>query len=317
MANQGPANTLRHLTLAATMLYIAIVIFSWGVNYPLMKLAIRDMPPLTFAALRLLGGALVVWAIMRLTRAKRVLPPNTELLGLAGVGVLQFSSVLGLTGIALMVLPAGRTITAVYSMPLWAAIFDWLFFRTRLAPMQICGITVSLGGLLLFLDPSVLDWRADGVAAGMVMTLLAAMLWALGAVFYRTRVWTAPLLSQTLWQLVTSGLVVACAALLLEAPLSTTPSVTLGIILVWSWLIPMALAVWAWTKVLSRLSASTAGQLLMSTPFVGIAASSVIFNESLPPAFAVSALFIAVGGLMVLIKRNSPQTIVTPQNLDK
>lgn len=289
-----------------TAFYLFIVIVAWGTNYPFLKLAIRDMPPLTFSAIRLFGGAIVISMLILASGTPTLLPPSAERLRLASVGVLQFASVLGLAGIALLVLPAGRTVTTIYTMPLWAALFDMLLLKRRLARVQMLGIGVSLAGLLFFLDPAVLDWSAPGVATGTALALTAALLWGLGAVLYKSHPWRASLLSQTLWQLITSGTVLLVLATIIEQPLSSRFTPTLLLILAWNWVVPTALAVWAWSKVLSHMTASIAGQFLMCTPFVGIAASAIIFNEDLPPAFAVSTLLIVLGGLMVLVRRSRP-----------
>jgi drug/metabolite transporter (DMT)-like permease len=289
--------------LASTTLYLVIVIIAWGTNYPLMKLALEDIQPLTFSVLRLVGGAVVITFLLLISRAPRILPPRSELLPLAGIGILQFASVLGLAGIALLFLPAGRTVTIIYSMPLWAAIFDIAILRVRLKRLQIGGIAISLIGMILFLDPAVIDWGAPGAALGISLAVVAAALWGLGAVLYRIRPWQASLLSQTLWQLLMAAAAIAVAAALIESSSGIRWSTTLWLILIWNWVVPTALAVWAWSKVLSRISPSIAGQLLMCTPFVGIAASAWMFNEDLPPVFAGSAVLIAVGGMLVLIKR--------------
>lgn len=291
------------LPVLITTIYVLIVVIAWGINFPILKLAIRDMPPLTFSAVRLFGGAIVISSIIFLSGSPGLLPPRSERLRLAGVGILQFASVLGLAGIALRALPAGRTVTTIYTMPLWAALFDRLLLKHRLAPVQMLGIVVSLSGLLFFLNPTVLDWSAPGVVAGTGLVLTAAMLWGLGAVLYKSQQWQASLLSQTLWQLIASGAVLLVLATIIEEPLSSRFTPTLLLILIWNWVVPTALAVWAWGKVLNRMTASVAGQLLMCTPFVGIAASTVIFNEDLPPAFAASTLLIVLGGLMVLVRR--------------
>lgn len=291
--------------LASTILYLVIVIIAWGTNYPLMKLALQDIQPLTFSVLRLVGGAVVITCLLLISRAPRILPPRNELLPLAGIGILQLASVLGLTGIALLFLPAGRTVTVIYSMPLWAAIFDIAILRVRLKRLQFCGIAISVIGMILFLDPAVIDWDAPGAALGISLAVVAAVLWGLGAVLYRTRPWQASLLSQTLWQLLMAAATISVAAAFIESSSGIHWSTTLWLILVWNWIVPTALAVWAWSKVLNRISPSIAGQLLMCTPFVGIAASAWMFNENLPPVFAASAVLIAVGGMLVLIKRPS------------
>jgi len=67
--------------------------------------------------------------------------------------------------------------------------------------------------------------------------------------------------------------------------------------------VPTAVAVWAWTKILSYIPSSIAGQFLMTTPFVGIAFSAWIFNEDLPAVFAASAGLITLGSVLTLIRR--------------
>lgn len=283
--------------------YLLIVVISWGTNYPLMKLALQDVPPLTFSVVRLFGGATVIACMLLMSGDRTLFPPRGERLRMATVGILQFASVLGFAGISLLFLPAGRTVTAIYTMPLWAAAFDVLILRARLTWLQYLGIAVSIGGMMLFLDPDVIQWEAPGAALGIALTLLAAACWGFGAVLYRTRSWKASMLCQTLWQLLSAGVILLAAAAYWEFPVSPRYTASLGLILLWNWLVPTAVAVWAWSKILSRMPASIAGQFLMCTPFVGIAFSAWVFNEDLPPAFAASAALITLGGVLSLIRR--------------
>ncbi|MER1966380.1 DMT family transporter [Castellaniella sp. GW247-6E4] len=282
----------------------ATVIIAWGTNYPLLKLAVQDMPPLTFSALRSLGGAVIVALLILGGRLGPLLPPKEERVRFAVVGILQFALVIGLATVAMLVLPAGRTVAIIYTMPLWAALFDMLLLGRRLTPRQVLGIAVSLAGLLLFLDPMVLAWGDPGVPLGTALVLTAAVGWGLGAVLYKSYQWKASFLSQTLWQLLTSGVVFVVLALVLENPLESRFTVNLVLILLWNFIVPSAVAIWAWSRVLDRMSPSVAGQMLMSTPFVGIVASAIIFGEDIPPVFAASTLLIIVGGVLVLLRQH-------------
>ncbi|MFA5662877.1 DMT family transporter [Castellaniella sp.] len=301
MSHQSAPISFRHRALL--VLYFSIVIVSWGVNYPLTKLALDDIGPITFSALRLLGGATFVAVLLWASRAPKLLPPRTERIRLALISIMQFVSVVGFSSVALQFLPAGRTVTAIYTMPLWAALLDAMIMKTRLRHTQYIGILVSLAGIILFLQPSVIDWGAPGAVLGTLLVMAAAILWGLGAVLYRGRLLTASLLSQTLWQLLVSGAVLCIGALLLEYPLDADVTIQLVSILLWNWVVPTAIAIVAWSRILYMVPAAIAGQCLMATPFVGIGLSTLMFQESLPPAFTSSAVLIVSGGVLTLLAK--------------
>lgn len=285
--------------------YALVAVLSWATNYPLMKLAVQDMPPLTFSAVRLFGGVLVMICMIMMTRSAHLAPPKSERFELACIGMLQFASVLGLASIALQHLPAGRTVTLIYSMALWAAIFDMLILKSRLRWNQYLGIILSVLGLVLFIDPTVVDWSDTDAVMAVGLSLFAAVCWGLGAVLYRRRKWEASVQTQTLWQLLAAGSLLMVAALLFEFPVEPHYTPSLVLILIWNWIMPTAVAVWAWSKILTRVPASIAGQLLMSTPFVGILFSAWIFDEQLSLSFGVSVALITLGGVLTLLRRKN------------
>lgn len=289
----------------STSAYVVIVIVAWGTNYPLMKLALQDMPPLTFSVVRLCGGAVVVACIAGMTRSEAIFPQREERLALACIGILQFASVLGLASVALLFLPAGRTVTLIYSMSLWAAVFDMWLLKSRLRWIQYVGIACSMSGLLLFLNPTVVAWEDREALLGVVLCVIAAVCWGLGAVLYRRRQWVSSIWSQTLWQIVAAGILLLPLAVWMESEIAPRYTPRIMLILVWNWLVPTAIAVWAWSKILVRVPASVAGQLLMFTPFVGIACSAWIFQETLSLEFVISALLITLGGVLTLLRRRS------------
>lgn len=286
-----------------TFSYISIVIITWGTNYPLMKLAFADIQPLTFGALRLAGGAFFIFILLGASKNKKIIPEKQEAFTLAYISILQFVSVIGFAGISLLFLQAGRTITAIYTMPLWVTLFSVFIAKERPKLIQIIGVVLSLLGILLFLDPTVIDWTDRGAAIGMILALTAALMWGLGAVLYKKHKWQSSVLSQSFWQLLVGSVFLAVFALIFEQQDNINYSMTMIIILIWNCIGPTSVSVWAWSKVLNRISATIASQFIMFTPFVGIAASSFIFNEDLPPAFAISAVLIAIGGALSLISK--------------
>src|SRR5437762_10038312 len=68
--------------------YLAIIVVSWAGNWPLMRLAIADAPPLVFVLLRLIGTVLLMAPALHAMRVP-LLPIPGERLGLFWVGQFQ------------------------------------------------------------------------------------------------------------------------------------------------------------------------------------------------------------------------------------
>lgn len=275
----------------------AVVILAWGSNYPLIKLGVLDMSPLSFSAVRLLGGAVVLALMVRWIGKHDLRAAPNETLRLALSGLFQFGGVLAFAALGLQYLPSGRTVVAVYSMPLWAALLGLAVGQDRLTRRQWFGIIIGAAGLSLALDPAALGAHA-GLGGGLV--LAAAISWAIGGVIHRHRPLATPFLTQAFIQLLAAGCAIGLLALVLEPDPRIHVTSTLVLVTVWNWLVPTSIAVWCWSQVLQRMSTAAAGQVLMFTPMVGIVAGAIIFGESIPPIFLASALIMIAGTLLVL-----------------
>src|SRR5690625_1848164 len=223
-----------------------------------MQLAFVDVAPLTFATFRFLGGAGFLLLLLYLSSAKKILPPKQERFKLGLISILQFVSVLGFAGIALLYLPAGRTVTVIYTMPLWVTVFSFLVVGLKPSRTQLLGMLLSVSGILLFFNPGVIELDNKEVLFGLSLALIAPVLWGLGAVLYKFGRWHSSVLSQSFWQLLIAGLFLAVLAFIFERHAEIHFTLSFWIILVWNCIGPAALSVWAWSQVLNRMSATTA-----------------------------------------------------------
>ena len=196
-------------------LYLAIVVVSWAGNWPIMKLALADAPGPIFVLLRLVGTLALMGPMLTAMRAP-LLPRRGERLGQFIVGQLQVAGFMIFSILGLSILPAGRAIVLAYTMPLWAIPIELWFAPDRPRGGQLVGAAVGFAGLLLFMNPGLVDWSDWRVLAGNAMLLLAAMSWALGSVLYRRQAWRSSFWTQTFWQILVSTPVIAAIA----APLS-------------------------------------------------------------------------------------------------
>ena len=83
------------MTHRRAYLLLASVILLWGVNWPVMKVGLLYMPPLWFAAVRVLLGGACLFALVA-ARGRLRLPERRDFPVLISVGVLQIALYLGL-----------------------------------------------------------------------------------------------------------------------------------------------------------------------------------------------------------------------------
>jgi len=283
-------------------LYLAIIVLTWAANWPLMKLAIGQVPPLEFVLLRLLGS-LVLIAPALVAARQPLVPPPGERLVLFWVGELQVAGFLVCSIIGLSILPAGRAIVLAYTMPLWAIPIGLFIWPEPLGRAQLAGATIGFAGLVLFMNPGLVDWGDPRILLGNALLLLAAILWALGSCLYRRHVYRSPFWVQTFWQLAVSLVPVgAIVAMTGPGPIRWSP--VLVAIVVYNCVVTTALGYFFWGKVLSVMPAAMAGQVLTLTPIGGFALSLLIFGGRLGGDVAVSIVLI-VAGIFVTLRRGA------------
>src|SRR5262249_37389891 len=156
--------------------YLAVMVATWAGNWPLMKLALGQVPPLVFVLLRLIGSLLLIAPALAATR-QPLLPIPGERLSLFWVGQLQVAGFLICSIIGLAIVPAGRAIVLAYTMPLWAIPVGLFLWPEALGRSQLTGAAIGFAGLVLFMNPGLVDWGNGRILAGNALLLLAAVAW--------------------------------------------------------------------------------------------------------------------------------------------
>jgi drug/metabolite transporter (DMT)-like permease len=300
MADALPPAPSRRRVPPIAYVYLAIIVLSWAANWPLMKLAIGQVTPFEFVLLRLIGGLLLI-APALLALRQPLLPAPGERAVLAWVGVLQVAGYLGCSIIGLSILPAGRAIVLAYTMPLWTIPIGLFIWPEPLGRAQLWGAAIGFAGLVLFMNPGLVDWRDPRILAGNGLLLLAAILWAFGSCLYRRRRFRSPFWVQTFWQLLVSIVPVA-AFVALSGPGAIRWSPLLVAIVVYNCVVTTALGYFLWGKVLSMMPAATAGQVLTLTPIGGFLLSLAMFGGALSGDVLLSIALI-VAGIFVTLRR--------------
>ena len=284
------------------LFYLGVMVVTWAGNWPLMKLALGQVPPLVFVLLRLIGSLALIAPALVVTR-QPLLPVRGERSSLFWVGQLQVAGFLVCSIIGLAIVPAGRAIVLAYTMPLWAIPIGLFLWPEPLGRAPLIGAAIGFAGLVLFMNPGLVDWGNGRVLAGNTLLLLAAILWAIGSCLYRRRSWRSPFWVQTFWQLAVSIIPVGAIVLTGAAAGPVRWSPGLIAILSYNCVITTALGYFLWSKVLSMMPPATAGQVRTLTPIGGFVLSTLIFGGTLTADVLLSVVLI-VGGIFVTLRRS-------------
>lgn len=273
-----------YCAMAALFLLAAI----WGYNWVVMKVALADCGPFTFAALRTSIGGL---ALVPLLLWKEGLRFPRQILKIAILGVVQTGCFLGLTCWALVEGGAGKTAVLVYTMPFWLLILARFWLGERMVGIQRLAVFLSFIGMILIFDP----WhRAAGFEAE-VLAVLSGLAWAVSVILAKRlqRKEPVPLLQLTTWQMLIGSVPLIIAALILrEGPVSWSPSFIWA--LVYN-IIPSNAVAWLlWLFILEKLPAGIAGIGSLAIPLVGVASAWIQLGE-------VPVLIEAAGMLLIAL----------------
>src|SRR5262249_25483407 len=124
---------------SAADLGMLLVCLIWGVNFSVMKLAIAQMPPLPFTAVRFTVASLLLWLALRLIEGPARLASadlrRLVILGVVGNTFYQIAFILGLEHTT-----ATNSALIVATVPTVVAVIAGLMGFERVTPRMWCGI---------------------------------------------------------------------------------------------------------------------------------------------------------------------------------
>src|SRR5262245_7127239 len=202
-----PAPT-QHIT-AAQLVPVAVLALVWGVNWPVLKLGVTEIAPLTFRALTLPFAALGLLALAKATgdsiRIPRAMWTKVALLG--------FANITGWNGLLLFgvqQMPAGRSAIIAFTMPMWSVLFSLALLHEPLSRRKVAGLVLGMLGMGVLLGEDIRHIQRTPTAA--LLVLGAAIAWAFGTVLLRK--WKLPLPQNALtgWMMLVGWIPLAVTA---------------------------------------------------------------------------------------------------------
>jgi drug/metabolite transporter (DMT)-like permease len=284
---------------------IATLSLVWGYNWVMMKVAVHDAPPFAFAALRFLGGAIVLMATFKLMGRdlhSRLMLRRWKTVVL--VGLFQTAMCFGLVTWALSTGTAGRAAVLNYTMVFWVLVFSAAFLHEKVPAAQWAAAGLALIGILCI----VFSGGQTGNLFSIGLALAAGFTWGIGTVITKRAMKFGALdaMALTAWQLLVGALILCVVALLVsEPPINWTPAFIGALLYNIGPATPLAYVIWF--TLLSRLTAGLAALGIMLTPLLGILLSALQLGEipGLVEGVGMGLILIAIVGVGVAGNRRA------------
>lgn len=252
----------------------------WGANWPVMKVGLDYIPPLSFAAARVLLGCATLFAVLAAIGQVR-LPNRSDLPVMASIALLQVAGFLALVNLGLQTVEAGRSAILAYTTPLWVAPLAVVFLRERLGVRELAALTLGAFGLGILFSPLTFDPAAPGAIAGNGLLLGAAAAAAVSIVHVRGHRWQGSALHLMPWAMLLGGAVLAGLAAALEPVSDIRWSGTLAVVLAYNGPVASAFCFWAFVTVQWTLPAVTTAIGSQGVPVAGMLFSAAALGEVL------------------------------------
>lgn len=280
---------------------LAIVYVVWGSTYLAIKvLAIEHAPAFMSAGVRFVvaGGVMLLVGKMRTRRdPERITSRHLRSAIIVGGALLLGGN--GMVVFAEQRVDSGVAALMVASMPLWFALFLWIFHGERLPRPALAGLALGFGGIALLSWPSGTGTIAT---AGVVALLIAPMAWSAGSIYARRAPLPRdPFLAAGL-ETVAGGILLLGAAAVtgefnhLDPHLTTRAWLSLAYLIVAGSLVAFTAYMW----LVRNAPTSLVSTYAYVNPVVAVFLGSVLLQEPIGIRTVLSAAIIIAGVAMMV-----------------
>ena len=265
----------------------------FGLSFTLTSIGVRDIPPISLAAGRLLLAFLMLYPLMRLN-GQRMPGMGPIWIALLGSGLFGNALPFALISWGQVTVQAGLTAIFMAVMPLATILLAHVFTDDeKLDRWKVLGVLFGLLGVIVLMGFSALNSLGDDLLRQSAI-LAAAVCYAINAII------TRKLTKLPRWSAMTALMVAGClwlvpVSLWLESPWQVVPSMES----VWSMIAlaigPTAIATVMILRIIDRQGASFLSQINFLVPVVGMVFGVLMLGERFPANAYVALAIILLG----------------------
>jgi drug/metabolite transporter (DMT)-like permease len=295
---------------AGARVMLVVLCCVWGVTWPIMRIALNEVPPFTMRTFSTLVGGLALFAVCLIRRRNLRLPGIKGWTHVAVSSLLNVASFSVFSTFAQLGAATSRVAILAYTMPIWAVLFAWVFLGERPTGMQPIAVGLCAAGLAVLIYPL----AAAGIPLGIVLALLTGVSWAIGTVYLKWARIAADAMAVALWQIVIAFFVIGACMMIFEGGpdfhAAHIDGVTATIL---TGLLGTGIAYGMWFTIIRRLPAMTASLGILGSPVIGVISSVLLLHERPTAADVVGfALILAASALALFSRPTAAETASQP-----
>jgi drug/metabolite transporter (DMT)-like permease len=167
-----------------TLLAFAMIYFVWGSTFLAIRVGVREVPPLLFAAMRffIAGLVLFLWMLAHGEQA----PSRREWGSVFAIALLIFVCDYGLLFWAEQRVPSGIAAVMLATIPVFMALAEIIFLRTQRLTIRLAlSLLIGIAGVLVLVSNSLNVGGAAIDRSGALALIIASITWSIAAALSR------------------------------------------------------------------------------------------------------------------------------------
>ena len=272
-----------------TIFLLILLILVWSSVWSLFKIAVEEIPPLSFRVLTGLPASILLFLLaFKSTKSLSVPKISWKPLFLISIFNVTLWQVLMLYGIEL--LGGGRAAVLAYTMPVWAtisaAIIGYEKINTSVSIALLCGL---IGIFFLSVGIGVID-----NVLGLSLTLLAGLSWGIGTMIVKYGGFRSSGMLIAGWQQFIGILPIIPFAIYFDNNEFGNPKLEHFLIILFAIFFSSAYTYWAYYTVLQKFSVNVTSISVMMVPVLAIFIDYFFMDIKLTKFDLIAVLFIIV-----------------------
>jgi O-acetylserine/cysteine efflux transporter len=284
----------------ADVFLAVLVAVTWGLGFVASRLALDELSPALMTAMRFAIAAVPCLFVRR---------PNVSWTVLMAISATLFlGQFLAQSWAIAHKVPVGLTSVIVQSQALFTVAFAALAFGEIPSRVQIAGIAVAAVGLLMICGTVGFDFSVGAFA----VLLISPVSFAIGNLLLR-QAREVPMFDLFAWLCLLPPLPLIALALVIDGPQPTWHSLwhmspTGWISMLFIGAISTCAAYAVWGRLLRDYTAAQVVPFALLVPFIGAAASSIVFGERFGP-LRLSGMVTVVCGIAIMLLSKRSQAV--------